>query len=181
MLAQPRRMPGLGVTMRQVRRVSLLLLVFCGALSGRAFSLNWQNGLSAAGASMSDTANALMQQELQQQLLEQQHQQRMQEIQAQHDLQMQQLQEQQRAAAVAESNAIYAAQMAHLVKTFPRWRTIVGQVDIRKQAPDPKNPFRKWLATKDAAYQAMLYSTNSPREIEEAIVLFRAESQRRRR
>jgi hypothetical protein len=45
---------------------------------------------------MSDTANALMQPELQRQQLEQQHEYQMQEIQAQHDLQMRQLQEQRR-------------------------------------------------------------------------------------
>jgi hypothetical protein len=70
-----------------------------------------------------------------------------------------------------------AAQMAHLVKAFPDWRTIVGAVDIRKQQPDPNNPFRKWLATKDALYQAKINGTNSPREIEKAIALFRAESE----
>jgi hypothetical protein len=67
--------------------------------------------------------------------------------------------------------------MAHLVKAFPDWRTIVGAVDIRKQQPDPNNPFRKWLATKDALYQAKINGTNSPREIEKAIALFRAESE----
>jgi membrane protein involved in colicin uptake len=91
--------------------------------------------------SMSDTANALMQEELQRQLLQQQHQRQMQEIQAQHDLQMQMLQEQQRLfleqqqrleadhqraeqerqkqRTAARSKATDAAPMAHLVKTYP--------------------------------------------------------------
>ena len=151
------------------------------------------------GASLSDTAGALMQQELQRKQLEQQHQQQMQEIQAQHDLQMQQFQEQQRlfleqqqrleadrqraeqerqkqgTAAAAKSKAIDPAQMAHLVKTYPDWPAIVGAMDIRKQQPDPNNPFRKWL-TKDAAYQAKVNGTNNPREVEKAIALFRADS-----
>lgn len=184
-----------GAMMRQVRHVSLLLLIFFGSLSGRAFGLNWSNGLSGAGASLSDTGNALMQQELQRQLLEQQHQQQMQENQAQHDLQMQQLQEQQKAlleqqqrlavdrqraeqrtAVAAKSKAIDAAQLAHLVKTYPDWRAIVGAVDVSKQQPDPNNAFRKWLATKDAAYQKKINGTTSPREVEKAIALFQAES-----
>jgi hypothetical protein len=185
--------------MRRARYVSLFLLIFLGALPGRAWSLNWGNGLSGMGASLSDTAGALMQQELQQQLLEQQHQQQMQEIQAQHNLQMQQFQEQQRLfleqqrleadhqraeqerqkqgmAAAAKSKAIDPAQMAHLVKNYPNWIAIVGAVDISKQQPDPNNPFRKWLTTKDATYQAKINGTNSPREIENAIALFRADS-----
>jgi hypothetical protein len=185
--------------MRQARHVSLLLLIFFGALSGRALGLNWGGGISGMGASLSDTANALMQQELQRQMLEQQHQQQMQEIQAQHDLQMQQFQEgrrlfleqqqrleadrqraeqeqqKQRMAAAAKSKPIDPAQMAHLVKTYPDWRTIVGAVDISKEPPNPNNPFRKWLSTKGAAYQAKINGTNSPREIEKAIALFRAE------
>jgi hypothetical protein len=186
--------------MRQARHATLLLLIFFGGLSGRAFGMNWGGGLSGMGASISDTAGALMQQELQRQLLEQQHQQQMQEIQAQHDLQMQQFEEgrrlfleqqqrleadhqraeqerqKQRIAAVAKSKAVDAAPMAHLVKTYPDWRAIVGAVDVSKQQPDPDNPFRKWLATKDAAYQSKINGTDRPREIEKAIVLFRADS-----
>ena len=188
--------------MRQARYASLLLLIFFAALPGRAFCLDWGGGLSAMGGALSNTANALMQQELQRQLLEQQHQQQMQEIQAQHDLQMQQLEEQRRflieqqqqleadrqraqqaqqkqRVAVAASNAIDAAQMAHLAKTYPDWREIVGAVDISKQQPDPNNPFRKWLATRNAAYQKKINDTNSPREIEKAIVLFRASTKPR--
>jgi hypothetical protein len=184
--------------MRQARHASLLLLIFFGALSGRAFGLNWGGGLSGMGASLSDTANALMQQELQRQMLEQQHQQQMQEIQAQHDLQMQQFQEgrrlfleqqqrleadrqrveqqKQRMAAAAKSKPIDPAQMAHLIKTYPDWRAIVGAVDISKEEPNPNNPFRKWLSTRGAAYQAKINGSDSPREIERAIALFRADS-----
>jgi hypothetical protein len=106
----------------------------------------------------SDTAGALMQQELQRERLEQQHQQpdagntgTAIKGQSKND----------RSTAAAAK-----AQMAHLVKTFPDWRTI-----------DPNNPFRRWLATKDALYQAKINGTNSPREIEKAIALFRAESE----
>jgi hypothetical protein len=190
----------LGAMMRHARHVSLLLLISFGALSGRAFGLNWGNGLSEMGASISDTANALMQEELQRQQMEQQHQRQMQEIQAQHDLQMQQLQDQQRLfleqqqrleadrqraeqeqqkqrmAAATKSKAIDPAQMAHLVKTYPDWRTIVGAVDISKEPPNPNNPFRKWLSTRGAAYQARINGSDSPREIEKAIALFRADS-----
>jgi hypothetical protein len=66
--------------------------------------------------------------------------------------------------------------MTHLVKIYPDWRAIVGAVDISKQQPDLNNPFRKWLATKDAAYQARINGTNNPREIEKAVTLFRADS-----
>jgi hypothetical protein len=179
-----------------------VVLALGGALSGSAFALNWAGGLSGLGASMSDTANALMQQELLRQQMEQQHQYQMQELQAQQDLQMRQLQEQQRlfdeqrlaadrqradqerqkqrvaaaaAAAAAKSKAIDAAQLAHLLKAYPNWREIVGAVDITKQQPDPDNAFRKWLATKDPAYQAKINGTNSPREVEKAIAQFQAE------
>jgi hypothetical protein len=91
--------------MQSARYVPLFLLIFLGALPGRAWSLNWGNGLSGMGASLSDTAGALMQQELQRQQLEQQHQQQMQQIQLQHDLQMQQLQEQTRSTPIAQPTA----------------------------------------------------------------------------
>ena len=183
-----------------MRTIMIAGAVLALALSGRAFALNWGGGLSGMGASLSDTANALMQEELQRQLLEQRHQLQMQEIKAQHDLQMQQMQDQQRlfieqqqqleadhqraeqerqkqrTTAAAKSKTIDAAQMAHLVKTYPDWRAIVGGVDISKQQPAPNNPFRKWLDTKGAPYRAKINGANSPREVEKAIALFRANS-----
>ena len=128
--------------MRKARHASILLLIFVGTLSDRAFGLDWGGGLSGMGASLSGTANALMQQEIQRQQMEQQHQRQMQEIRAQHDLQMQQLQEQhrlflaqqqrlkaaqqraeqerqmQRTASAAKSRAVDPAQMAQLVPTI---------------------------------------------------------------
>jgi hypothetical protein len=185
--------------MRLNRCVSLSLVILLGVLPESVLGGGWQNGLSGMGAGMSNMADELMREELQKEQLERQNQQAMQQIQLQHDLQMQQLQEQQRlfleqqhrleadhqraeqerqkqGMAAAASKAIDAAQMAHLVKTYPDWRATVGAVDIRKQRPDPNNPFRKWLTTKDAAYQTKINGTNSPREVEKAIALFRAET-----
>jgi hypothetical protein len=68
------------------------------------------------------------------------------------------------------------AEIEELQEEYPDWRKIVGQVDISKQNPDAANPFRKWLATKDAAYQARLNSTNSAAVISRAISLFQAEA-----
>jgi hypothetical protein len=68
------------------------------------------------------------------------------------------------------------AEIEALEDEFPDWRKIVGQVDISKQQPDAANPFRKWLATKDAAYQARLNSTNSAAVISRAIRTFQAEA-----
>jgi len=187
------------MTIRPARYASLFLLIFLAAIPGRALAMNWGNGLSAMGSSLSDTGaalgSALMQQELQRQLLEEQHQQEMQELQAQHDLQVQQMQEQQRLfleqqrqlqidamarqhqpAAAATSRAVNAAELAHLVRVYPNWRTIVGAPNGPGQKPDLTVPFRKWLATTDRAYQVKMNSTQSAREIESAIVLFQAQT-----
>lgn len=59
---------------------------------------------------------------------------------------------------------------------YPDWRTIVGHVDIATAQPDPNNPFRKWLATKDVGYQARINGTNSASVIGRAIRTFRAET-----
>jgi hypothetical protein len=40
-----------------------------------------------------------------------------------------------------------------LEDAYPDWREITGAVDVTQQQPDPDNAFRKWLATKDEAYQ----------------------------
>lgn len=67
-------------------------------------------------------------------------------------------------------------QIEELEDAYPDWRTIVGQVDITKEQPDPENPFRKWLATKDAAYQARINGTESAVVIARAIRLFQKET-----
>lgn len=59
---------------------------------------------------------------------------------------------------------------------YPEWRTIVGQVDITKEQPDPENPFRKWLSTKEATYQDRVLSSESAAVISRAIRLFQKET-----
>ena len=63
-----------------------------------------------------------------------------------------------------------------LEDAFPEWRQIVGAVDISKEQPDPENPFRKWLSTKDAAYQARVNGSESAAVIGRAIRLFQNET-----
>ncbi len=67
-------------------------------------------------------------------------------------------------------------EIANLEDAYPDWRAIVGAVDITKTQPDGANPFRKWLATKDATYQARINGTESAVVIERAINLFRQET-----
>lgn len=63
-----------------------------------------------------------------------------------------------------------------LEDAFPLWREIVGAVDVTKEQPDPNNPFRKWLGTKDAAYQARVNGSESAAVIGRAIRLFQNET-----
>jgi hypothetical protein len=63
-----------------------------------------------------------------------------------------------------------------LEDAFPEWRKIVGAVDVTKEAPDPNNPFRKWLATKDEAYQNRINGSESAAVIGRAIRLFQRET-----
>lgn len=66
-----------------------------------------------------------------------------------------------------------------LEDTYPDWLKIVGAVDVSKgEKPDDNNPFRKWLATKDAAYQAKINSTNSAGVITRAIEAFKSETKK---
>lgn len=58
-----------------------------------------------------------------------------------------------RLASTAVSTAV-ALQIEALEEDYPDWRTTVGE-----QGAD--NPYRKWLATQDAAYQQKLAATNS--------------------
>lgn len=63
-----------------------------------------------------------------------------------------------------------------LEDAYPEWRQIVGAVDVRNEQPDPNNAFRKWLATKDAAYQNRVNTSESAAVISRAIRLFREET-----
>jgi len=74
------------------------------------------------------------------------------------------------------TEARVAAEIEALEDDHPDWRKVVGQVDISKEKPDPNNAFRKWLATKDAAYQARLNGTNSAAVISRAISRFQDET-----
>lgn len=66
-----------------------------------------------------------------------------------------------------------------LEDAHPDWRDIVGAVDVSQQMPDPNNPFRKWLATKDAGYQRRINGTESAAVVMRAINLFQRETQTR--
>ena len=69
------------------------------------------------------------------------------------------------------------AEIESLEDAYPDWGKIVGKVDVLKgEKPDPANAFRKWLATKDAAYQTRLNSTHSAAVISRAIDRFQAET-----
>lgn len=63
-----------------------------------------------------------------------------------------------------------------LEDAYPDWRTIVGAVDVNREQPNPDNPFRKWLASKDAAYQARINASESAQVIGRAIRLFQNET-----
>jgi len=63
-----------------------------------------------------------------------------------------------------------------LEDAFPAWREIVGAVDVTRQAPDPNNPFRRWLATKDVAYQTRINGSESASVIGRAIRAFQKET-----
>lgn len=82
------------------------------------------------------------------------------------------------AGKIEATLATYQAkrEMEALDDEHPEWRKIVGAVDITKTKPDPNNAFRKWLATKDAAYQQRLNSSDSAAVISRAIRRFQAET-----
>ena len=67
-------------------------------------------------------------------------------------------------------------EMEGLEDTYPDWRTIVGAVDVTKTQPDPNNPYRQWLGTKDAEYQQRINETESPAAVQRSIALFRRET-----
>jgi hypothetical protein len=63
-----------------------------------------------------------------------------------------------------------------LEDAYPEWREIVGACDSSKETPDPNNPFRKWLGTKDAAYQDRINGSESAAVIGRAIRTFQRET-----
>lgn len=79
-------------------------------------------------------------------------------------------------ASAAAVQASTDAEIKVLQDEYPDWRKIVGAVDISKQQPDPNNAYRKWLATKDATYQALLNSSNSGAVIARSIRTFQSET-----
>lgn len=79
---------------------------------------------------------------------------------------------------VAEITAKHTAkhEMEKLDDAHPGWREIVGATDAIRERPNQANPFRKWLTTKDAAYQTRINSSLSAAVIGRAINLFRTET-----
>lgn len=70
------------------------------------------------------------------------------------------------AAAIANEREV-------LEDAYPNWMDITGAAETPEKA-DPNHPFRKWLATRDAAYQQKVNSTNSSAVIVRAIEKFKA-------
>lgn len=67
-------------------------------------------------------------------------------------------------------------QLADLEDAHPDWKRIVGAIDARTQKADPNNAFRRWLGTKDAAYQKRMNESESATFISRAIERFQAET-----
>lgn len=78
------------------------------------------------------------------------------------------------------SAAIAKREVTMLTDTHPNWREIVGAVET-PGTHNTENGFRKWLATKDAAYQHKINATESARVIAEAIDKFETETAARPR
>jgi hypothetical protein len=74
--------------------------------------------------------------------------------------------------------ATYTArrEVENLEDAYPDWRKIVGAVDVSREQPDANNPFRKWLGTKDTAYQTRINGSESAAVIGRAIRLFQRET-----
>lgn len=81
--------------------------------------------------------------------------------------------------AKPDAETIKKAQMEleeeDLEDAIPDWKEIVGAVPDKNQA-DQDNPFRKWLATKPAAYQDRINGTIRAPIIQRAIRLFQNET-----
>ena len=69
-----------------------------------------------------------------------------------------------------------AKELEVLEDAYPEWRKIVGAVDVTRERPDPKNPFRRWLAGQDAAYQNRINNSESAAVIARAIRRFQSET-----
>lgn len=63
-----------------------------------------------------------------------------------------------------------------LEDSYPDWRNIVGAPKTRSEQPNENAPFRKWLGTKDKAYQDRINGTNSAGVITRAIRTFKSET-----
>lgn len=75
------------------------------------------------------------------------------------------------------SAEVQRLQFEDLEDAYPDWAQIVGAVNTQKgEKPDPNNAFRKWLATKDQAYQDRINGTNSAGVITRAIRVFKSET-----
>lgn len=67
-------------------------------------------------------------------------------------------------------------QIEALEDAYPNWREIVGAVDVTREQPNVENPFRKWLAGKDVAYQTRINGSESAAVIGRAIRTFQKET-----
>lgn len=72
-------------------------------------------------------------------------------------------------------NLASGREIEDLEDAYPDWRSIVGAV-TKEQQPDPNHPFRKWLATKDEAYQAKVNGAEKAFVIRRAIRQFQADT-----
>jgi len=70
---------------------------------------------------------------------------------------------------------VRAVQIEVLEDEYPDWRQITGAVEAGKQ-PDPNQPFRKWLASKPAAFQARINNTQNAAILARAIGAFQRET-----
>lgn len=81
----------------------------------------------------------------------------------------------QRAVSTLIREAMRESAKETLEDAYPDWREIVGAV-AEGQSPNPEHPFRKWLASKDEAYQHRINATESPGVIARAIERFQSET-----
>lgn len=68
-----------------------------------------------------------------------------------------------------------AREIKALEKEYPDWRERVGAISVGEQ-PNPDHPFRKWLGTKDAAYQNWINGSESAEVLSRAIRTFERET-----
>jgi hypothetical protein len=77
-------------------------------------------------------------------------------------------------ALVAEQNS--KRELLILEDRHPNWREIVGAVDASTGQPPPDNAFRRWLGTKDVAYQERINGSELADVIGRAIRTFQRET-----